>query len=133
MVEDEPRGGRHIAEWLLTEYCTEMGAPDGSFLVRENEILVGDCILSIYCNRKVQHCHILWQQDASIHRFFLTDSQAFDSLYDFITHHQEMPLSCKKIEMRLTELVPQSSPCSNTDWVPRDGTRGTMPVPLIIM
>ena len=40
-------GGRHIAERLLTEYCTEMGAPDGSFLVRESETFVGDYVLSI--------------------------------------------------------------------------------------
>ena len=39
--------GRYIAERLLTEYCTKMEAPDGSFLVRESETFVGDYVLSI--------------------------------------------------------------------------------------
>lgn len=42
------RDGRHIAERLLTEYCVETGAPDGSFLVRESETFVGDYTLSFW-------------------------------------------------------------------------------------
>lgn len=42
------RDGRHIAERLLTEYCIETGAPDGSFLVRESETFVGDYTLSFW-------------------------------------------------------------------------------------
>jgi len=59
------RGGWHIAKWLLTEYCTKMGPPCGSFLVRESEIFVGDFVLSIWCDEKVQHFHIHWQQDTN--------------------------------------------------------------------
>ena len=40
--------GQHINEWLLTEYCIRMGAPDGSFLVRESETFVGDYTLSFW-------------------------------------------------------------------------------------
>lgn len=44
------RDGRQIAERLLSEYCQETGAPDGSFLVRESETFVGDYTLSFwYC------------------------------------------------------------------------------------
>uniref|UniRef100_A0A8V0X7U0 phosphoinositide phospholipase C n=1 Tax=Gallus gallus TaxID=9031 RepID=A0A8V0X7U0_CHICK len=98
------RIGWHIAECLLTEYCTKMGAPDGSFLVRKSGTLVGDCVLSS-CNEKVQHCCIHWWQDAGISRFFLTDNRVFDRLYDLITHYREMPLRYNKLEMRLTEAV----------------------------
>ena len=124
----EERIGWHIAECLLTEYCTKMGAPDGSFLVRKSGTFVGDCVLSS-CNEKVQHCCIHWWQDAGISRFFLTDNRVFDRLYDLITHYREMPLRYNKLEMRLTEAVPQSNTHSNTDWVPQDGTRGMSPAP----
>lgn len=43
------RDGRQIAERLLSEYCLETGAPDGSFLVRESETFVGDYTLSFWC------------------------------------------------------------------------------------
>lgn len=42
------RDGRQIAERLLSEYCSETGAPDGSFLVRESETFVGDYTLSFW-------------------------------------------------------------------------------------
>lgn len=42
------RDGRQIAERLLSEYCLETGAPDGSFLVRESETFVGDYTLSFW-------------------------------------------------------------------------------------
>lgn len=43
------RDGRQIAERLLSDYCLETGAPDGSFLVRESETFVGDYTLSFWC------------------------------------------------------------------------------------
>lgn len=42
------RDGRQIAERLLSDYCQETGAPDGSFLVRESETFVGDYTLSFW-------------------------------------------------------------------------------------
>lgn len=121
-------GGWHIAERLLTEYRTRMGAPDGSFLVRESGTFVGVYILS-WCNEKVRHCHIHWWQDASVPSFFLTDNRVFDSLYDIIIHYREMTLRYNRFEMRLTEAVPQSNTHGNIDWVLQDGTRGTSPAP----
>jgi len=121
-------GGRHVAERLLTEYCTKMGAPDGSFLVRESETFVGDYVLSIWCDEKVQHFRIHWRQDTNIHRF-LTDNLVFDSLYNLITHYRETLMRYSGLEMRLTEPVPQSNTCSNV--VLRDGTRGTSPAPAL--
>ena len=120
-------GGRHIAEQRVMEYCAEMEAPDGSFLVRESGTYVGDYVLSIWWDGKVQHIHIRWQQDADVHRFFLTDNLVFDSLYDLITHYKEMPMRYNGLEMRLTEPVPRPNARSNTDWKPRDGTRETGP------
>uniref|UniRef100_A0A669QK72 phosphoinositide phospholipase C n=1 Tax=Phasianus colchicus TaxID=9054 RepID=A0A669QK72_PHACC len=99
------RDGRHIAERLLTERCAEMEAPDGSFLVRESGTYVGDYVLSIWHSEKVRHCRIHWRQDATGHKFFLTDTQVFGSLYDLIAYHWETPLRYKGLEIRLTEPV----------------------------
>ena len=115
------RGGRHITEQPVTEYCAEMEAPDGSFLVRESGTYVGDYVLSIWWDGKVQHIRIHWQWDADVHR--LTDTLVFDSLYNLITHYKEMPMRYNRLEMRLTEPVPRPNARSNMDWKPRDGTR----------
>ena len=62
----------------------------------------------------MQHCRIHWRQDAGIPRFYLTDNLVFDSLYDLITHYQEMPLRYNKFEVRLMEPEPWSN--SSKDW-----------------
>lgn len=41
------------AEWLLMEYCTEMGVPDVSLFIRESETFAGDYVLSFWRNEKV--------------------------------------------------------------------------------
>ncbi|XP_017678049.1 PREDICTED: 1-phosphatidylinositol 4,5-bisphosphate phosphodiesterase gamma-1 [Lepidothrix coronata] len=117
------RDGRHIAERLLTEYCIETGAPDGSFLVRESETFVGDYTLSFWRNGKVQHCRIHSRQDAGSPKFFLTDNLVFDSLYDLITHYQGVPLRCNEFEMRLTEPVPQTNAHESKEWYHANLTR----------
>lgn len=53
------RDGRQIAERLLSEYCLETGAPDGSFLVRESETFVGDYTLSFWYGAHDFLLHIL--------------------------------------------------------------------------
>ena len=85
------------------EFCVEMEAPDGSFLVRERGIYVGDYVLSFWHREKVQHCRIHWWQDSNSHKFFLTDTQVFDSLCDLVTYCWEMPLRYSGLEIRLTE------------------------------
>ncbi|XP_063311785.1 1-phosphatidylinositol 4,5-bisphosphate phosphodiesterase gamma-1 isoform X2 [Pelobates fuscus] len=110
------RDGRHIAERLLTDYCIETGAPDGSFLVRESETFVGDYTLSFWRNGKVQHCRIHSRQEAGSPKFFLTDNLVFESLYALITHYQQMPLRCNEFEMRLTEPVPQTNAHESKEW-----------------
>ncbi|XP_016074844.1 PREDICTED: 1-phosphatidylinositol 4,5-bisphosphate phosphodiesterase gamma-1 [Miniopterus natalensis] len=117
------RDGRHIAERLLTDYCTETGAPDGSFLVRESETFVGDYTLSFWRNGKVQHCRIHSRQDAGTPKFFLTDNLVFDSLYDLITHYQQVPLRCNEFEMRLSEPVPQTNAHESKEWYHASLTR----------
>ncbi|KAM8776309.1 1-phosphatidylinositol 4,5-bisphosphate phosphodiesterase gamma-1 isoform 1-T3 [Rhynchonycteris naso] len=117
------RDGRHIAERLLTEYCIETGAPDGSFLVRESETFVGDYTLSFWRNGKVQHCRIHSRQDAGTPKFFLTDNLVFDSLYDLITHYQQVPLRCNEFEMRLSEPVPQTNAHESKEWYHANLTR----------
>ncbi|XP_055293357.1 1-phosphatidylinositol 4,5-bisphosphate phosphodiesterase gamma-1 isoform X1 [Moschus berezovskii] len=117
------RDGRHIAERLLTEYCIETGAPDGSFLVRESETFVGDYTLSFWRNGKVQHCRIHSRQDAGTPKFFLTDNLVFDSLYDLITHYQQVPLRCNEFEMRLSEPVPQTNAHESREWYHASLTR----------
>ncbi|MGH0155175.1 UNVERIFIED_CONTAM: hypothetical protein FKN15_053256 [Acipenser sinensis] len=103
------RDGRQIAERLLSEYCLETGAPDGSFLVRESETFVGDYTLSFWRTGRVQHCRIHSRQEAASPKFYLTDNLVFDTLYSLITHYQQVPLRCNEFEMRLTEPVPQTN------------------------
>ncbi|XP_063816322.1 1-phosphatidylinositol 4,5-bisphosphate phosphodiesterase gamma-1 isoform X2 [Pseudophryne corroboree] len=117
------RDGRHIAERLLTDYCIETGAPDGSFLVRESETFVGDYTLSFWRNGKVQHCRIHSRQEAGSPKFFLTDNLVFESLYSLITHYQQMPLRCNEFEMRLTEPVPQTNAHESKEWYHASLTR----------
>ncbi|XP_067856418.1 1-phosphatidylinositol 4,5-bisphosphate phosphodiesterase gamma-1-like isoform X3 [Heptranchias perlo] len=110
------RDGRQIAERLLTEYCIETGAPNGSFLVRESETFVGDYTLSFWRSGKVQHCRIHSRQEAGNPKFYLTDNLVFDSLYALITHYQQVPLRCNEFEMRLTEPVPQTNAHESKEW-----------------
>ncbi|XP_070797803.1 1-phosphatidylinositol 4,5-bisphosphate phosphodiesterase gamma-1 [Pituophis catenifer annectens] len=119
------RDGRHIAERLLMEYCVDTGAPDGSFLVRESETFVGDYTLSFWRNGKVQHCRIHSRQDAGSPKFFLTDNLVFNSLYDLITHYQQVPLRCNEFEMRLTEPVPQTNAHESKEWYHANLTRNS--------
>uniref|UniRef100_A0A8C6NTT6 1-phosphatidylinositol 4,5-bisphosphate phosphodiesterase gamma n=1 Tax=Nothobranchius furzeri TaxID=105023 RepID=A0A8C6NTT6_NOTFU len=110
------RDGRQIAERLLSDYCQETGAPDGSFLVRESETFVGDYTLSFWRSGRVQHCRIHSRQEAGSAKFFLTDNLVFDSLYALITHYQQVALRCNEFEMKLTEPVPQTNAHESREW-----------------
>ncbi|XP_040287749.1 1-phosphatidylinositol 4,5-bisphosphate phosphodiesterase gamma-1-like isoform X2 [Bufo bufo] len=110
------RDGRHIAEKLLHEYCTETGGKDGTFLVRESETFVGDYTLSFWRSNRVQHCRIHSRQEAGATKFYLTDNLVFDSLYGLICHYREVPLRCNEFEMRLTDPVPQPNAHESKEW-----------------
>uniref|UniRef100_A0A8C2G174 1-phosphatidylinositol 4,5-bisphosphate phosphodiesterase gamma n=1 Tax=Cyprinus carpio TaxID=7962 RepID=A0A8C2G174_CYPCA len=110
------RDGRQIAERLLSEYCLETGAPDGSFLVRESETFVGDYTLSFWRSGRVQHCRIHSRQEAGSPKFYLTDNLVFDTLFALITHYQQVPLRCNEFEMKLTEPVPQTNAHESKEW-----------------
>lgn len=72
-------------------------------------LLLTASLSSLRRNGKVQHCRIHSRQDAGAPKFFLTDNLVFDSLYDLITHYQQVPLRCNEFEMRLSEPVPQTN------------------------
>ncbi|XP_046895534.1 LOW QUALITY PROTEIN: 1-phosphatidylinositol 4,5-bisphosphate phosphodiesterase gamma-1 [Hypomesus transpacificus] len=110
------RDGRQIAERLLSEYCQETGAPDGSFLVRESETFVGDYTLSFWRSGRVQHCRIHSRQEAGSPKFFLTDNLVFDTLFALINHYQQVALRCNEFEMKLTEPVPQTNAHESKEW-----------------
>lgn len=110
------RDGRQIAERLLSDYCVENGAPDGSFLVRESETFVGDYTLSFWRLGRVQHCRIHSRQEAGSTKYYLTDNLVFDSLYALISHYQHVALRCNEFEMKLTEPVPQINAHENKEW-----------------
>ncbi|CAL1605714.1 unnamed protein product [Knipowitschia caucasica] len=110
------RDGRQIAERLLSEYCLETGAPDGSFLVRESETFVGDYTLSFWRSGRVQHCRIHSRQEAGSPKFYLTDNLVFDTLYALIGHYQLVALRCNEFEMKLTEPVPQTNAHESKEW-----------------
>ncbi|XP_008412106.1 1-phosphatidylinositol 4,5-bisphosphate phosphodiesterase gamma-1 isoform X1 [Poecilia reticulata] len=110
------RDGRQIAERLLSDYCQETGAPDGSFLVRESETFVGDYTLSFWRLGRVQHCRIHSRQEAGSPKFYLTDNLVFDSLFALITHYQHVALRCNEFEMKLTEPVPQTNAHESKEW-----------------
>lgn len=90
------------------ECCVQAGAVPEARADSPQMTLV---TFSLFCRRngKVQHCRIHSRQDAGSPKFFLTDNLVFDSLYDLITHYQEVPLRCNEFEMRLTEPVPQTN------------------------
>uniref|UniRef100_A0AAQ5X3H7 1-phosphatidylinositol 4,5-bisphosphate phosphodiesterase gamma n=1 Tax=Amphiprion ocellaris TaxID=80972 RepID=A0AAQ5X3H7_AMPOC len=110
------RDGRQIAERLLSEYCVETGAPDGSFLVRESETFVGDYTLSFWRSGRVQHCRIHSRQEAGSPKFYLTDNLVFDTLFALINHYQQVALRCNEFEMKLTEPVPQTNAHESKEW-----------------
>uniref|UniRef100_A0A8C9SBK4 1-phosphatidylinositol 4,5-bisphosphate phosphodiesterase gamma n=1 Tax=Scleropages formosus TaxID=113540 RepID=A0A8C9SBK4_SCLFO len=118
------RDGRQIAERLLSEYCLETGAPDGSFLVRESETFVGDYTLSFWRSGRVQHCRIHSRQEAGSPKFYLTDNLVFDNLFALITHYQQVALRCNEFEMKLTEPVPQTNAHESKEWYHANLSRG---------
>lgn len=115
-------GGRSEAEDLLHRY-SNLG--DGTFLVRESETFVGDYSLSFWRQGKVNHCRIRSKQDKGQLKYFLIDSNCFDSLYSLITHYRNHPLRSQAFLITLKEPVPQPNKHEGKEWYHPDATRTT--------
>uniref|UniRef100_A0A1B6CI00 Phosphoinositide phospholipase C n=1 Tax=Clastoptera arizonana TaxID=38151 RepID=A0A1B6CI00_9HEMI len=115
-------GGRSEAEDVLRKY-SRLG--DGTFLVRESETFVGDYSLSFWRQGKVNHCRIRSKQDKGQTKYFLIDSNCFDSLYSLITHYRNHPLRSQEFLITLQEPVPQPNKHEGKEWYHPHATRST--------
>ncbi|PNF30464.1 1-phosphatidylinositol 4,5-bisphosphate phosphodiesterase gamma-1 [Cryptotermes secundus] len=113
-------GGRAEAENLLRAYST-LG--DGTFLVRDSETFVGDYTLSFWRQGKVNHCHIRSKQDKGQTKYYLIDSNCFDSLYSLITHYRSHSLRSQEFLITLQEPVPQPNKHEGKEWYHQNITR----------
>lgn len=105
--------GREEAEELLRRY-SHLG--DGTFLVRQSYTFVGDYCLSFWRKGKVNHCRIKLKQEMGQTKFYLIDTNCFDSLYSLITHYRTHPLRSQEFLITLQEPVPQPSQHEEKDW-----------------
>nr|CAD7429247.1 unnamed protein product [Timema monikensis] len=113
-------GGRAEAEDLLHDY-SYLG--DGTFLVRESETFVGDYSLSFWRQGKVNHCRIRSKQDKGQTKYYLIDTNCFDSLYSLITHYRNHPLRSQEFLITLQEPVPQPNKHEGKEWYHPQTTR----------
>ncbi|XP_071446484.1 1-phosphatidylinositol 4,5-bisphosphate phosphodiesterase gamma-1 isoform X1 [Hetaerina americana] len=112
--------GRTDAEKLLQTY-SYLG--DGTFLVRESETFIGDYSLSFWRQGKVNHCRIKSKQDRGQTKFFMIDTNCFDSLYSLITHYRNHPLRSQEFLITLQESVPQPKKHEGMEWYHAHATR----------
>ncbi|GBO38740.1 1-phosphatidylinositol 4,5-bisphosphate phosphodiesterase gamma-1, partial [Araneus ventricosus] len=112
-------GGYNEAEELLHQYY--LG--EGSFLVHESEIFVGDYSLSFWRQGIVHHCHIKSRLERGQTKYFLTDAISFDNLHSLITYYQSHQLRSSEFSMCLTEPVPWSNNCEGMEWFHSNMTR----------
>ncbi|XP_059470095.1 1-phosphatidylinositol 4,5-bisphosphate phosphodiesterase gamma-1 [Neocloeon triangulifer] len=108
--------GRKEAEDLLKTY-SHLG--DGTFLVRNSHIFVGDYSLSFWRQGKVYHCHIKTKQERGQTRYYLHDTVGFDSLYSLITYYKNNALRSQEFLITLREPVPQPSKHEGMPWFAR--------------
>ncbi|XP_063235452.1 1-phosphatidylinositol 4,5-bisphosphate phosphodiesterase gamma-1 [Bacillus rossius redtenbacheri] len=113
-------GGRAEAEHLLQAY-SHLG--DGTFLVRESETFVGDYTLSFWRQGKVNHCRIRSKQDKGQTKYYLIDTNCFDSLYSLITHYRSHALRSQEFLITLQEPVPQPNKHKDKEWFHPHTTR----------
>ncbi|GBN48823.1 1-phosphatidylinositol 4,5-bisphosphate phosphodiesterase gamma-1 [Araneus ventricosus] len=112
-------GGYNEAEELLHQYY--LG--EGSFLVHESEIFVGDYSLSFWRQGTVHHCHIKSRLERGQTKYFLTDAISFDNLHSLITYYQSHQLRSSEFSMCLTEPVPWSDNREGMEWFHSNMTR----------
>lgn len=113
-------GGRAEAEELLRKYSS-LG--DGTFLVRESETFVGDYSLSFWRQGKVNHCRIRSKQENGQTKYYLIETNLFDSLYSLITHYRSHPLRSQEFLIMLQEPVPQPNKHEGKEWYHPTATR----------
>ncbi|KAK6627331.1 hypothetical protein RUM44_009808 [Polyplax serrata] len=113
-------GKRAEAESLLKKY-SHLG--DGTFLVRESETFVGDYSLSFWRQGKVNHCRIRSKQDKGQTKYYLIDTNSFDSLYSLITYYRNHPLRSQEFLIVLKEPVPQPNKHEGKEWYLPNVTR----------
>lgn len=102
---------RHEAEHLVRRH-SHLG--DGTFLVRTSDSFVGEYCLSFWGNGSVNHCLIY--QDKQQTKYYLIDTQCFDSLYSLISHYQSHPLVTADFSITLREPVPQPKSHEGKKW-----------------
>ncbi|KAF2364293.1 C2 domain [Trinorchestia longiramus] len=107
---------RVAAEEFLNRY-KHLG--DGTFLVRKSENFVGDYTLSFWYRGQCHHCRIHSHQGADSTRYYLTDNEVFDTLYDLVQHYREhpiVPVCNPSINARLGASVPQPNSHERQPW-----------------
>ncbi|XP_046736207.1 1-phosphatidylinositol 4,5-bisphosphate phosphodiesterase gamma-1 [Diprion similis] len=112
---------REEAEELLKRY-SHLG--DGTFLVRQSFTFVGDYCLSFWRQGTVNHGRIKIKQHMGQTKFYLIETNCFDSLYSLITHYRTHPLRTQEFLITLREPVPQPSKHEEKEWWHADCTRG---------
>ncbi|KAK3610357.1 hypothetical protein CHS0354_008630 [Potamilus streckersoni] len=105
--------GRNQAIRLLKDY-SHLG--DGTFLVRDSDTFVGDFSLSFLWQGEINHCRIKSKQDCGQTKYYLVDTNMFDSLYSLIMYYRVHPLKSANYTMILKEPVPQPKSHEGKEW-----------------
>ncbi|KAL3860223.1 hypothetical protein ACJMK2_010378 [Sinanodonta woodiana] len=105
--------GRNQAIRLLKDY-SHLG--DGTFLVRDSDTFVGDFSLSFLWKGEINHCRIKSKQDCGQTKYYLVDTNMFDSLYSLIMYYRVHPLKSANYTMILKEPVPQPKSHEGKEW-----------------
>nr|XP_055030926.1 1-phosphatidylinositol 4,5-bisphosphate phosphodiesterase gamma-2-like isoform X1 [Misgurnus anguillicaudatus] len=116
--------GRQTAERLLQKYCAETGGVDGTFLVRESDTFVNNCVLSFWHSGQIKHFLIRSCVDGGQPVYFLTDNLHFPSVYALIQYYRENLLRCQDFNLHLTEFVPQPDQHLQEGWFYSNLSRG---------
>lgn len=105
--------GREEAEALLKAYA-HLG--DGTFLVRDSVIFVGEYSLSFIRENKVYHCRIKSKQEKQQTKYYFIENRTFDSLYSIIKHYRQNELVTPQFSVQLKTPVPQPKLHENEEW-----------------
>ncbi|XP_046469716.1 1-phosphatidylinositol 4,5-bisphosphate phosphodiesterase gamma-1-like [Neodiprion pinetum] len=113
--------GRQEAEELLNRF-SHLG--DGTFLVRQSGVFVGDYCLSFWHGAKPNHCRIKSRQEGGRTKFYFVDTMCFDDLYSLIVYYRTHPLRTQqRLTILLTQPVPQPSKHEEKNWWHPECTR----------